>query len=157
MSSAGQPPRGHALAGSLPASRLAMGVATAVFIGIAFVGLLHVLLLLRESMGAVVLSVVCVVALMVMQLVWYVRDAGRLRSPLGYAILCAQAGLVYLPILLFGQAWFAMPGFLAAACCWCCDRSRRGRRSAPSSRALAPCSGRSPRNQLTSCTRRSRR
>jgi two-component system sensor histidine kinase DesK len=102
------------LASSLPAPRLAKGVATAVFIGIAFVGFLHVLLR-RESVGAVVLSVACVAALLVMQLLWYVRDVGRLRSPLGYAILCAQAGLVFLPVLLFGQAWLGMPGFLAGS------------------------------------------
>jgi two-component system sensor histidine kinase DesK len=91
-----------------------MGVAIAVFVSIALIGFLHVLLQ-REGAGAVVLSVACIAALMVMQLLWYVRDAGRLRSPIGYAILCAQAGLVYLPMLLFGQAWLGMPGFLAGS------------------------------------------
>ena len=115
MSSAGPPPTpGRLLAGSLPAPRLATGVVTAVFVSIAFVGFLHVLLL-RESVGAVALSVALIVALMVMQLLWYTRDAGPLRSPIGYAILCAQACLVYLPMLLYGQAWVGMPGFLAGS------------------------------------------
>lgn len=121
MSSAGPPSSGHTLAGaglapalSVPAPRLAMGVVTAVFLSIAFIGFLHVLVL-RESVGTVALSLACIAALMVIQLRWYARDAARLRSPAGYAILCAQVCLVYLPMLVFGQAWVGMPGFLAGS------------------------------------------
>jgi two-component system sensor histidine kinase DesK len=91
-----------------------MGVVTAVFVSISLIGFLHVLML-PVSAGAVVLSFACIAVLMVMQLLWYARDGGRLRSPVGYAILGVQAGVVYLPILLFGQAWVGMPGFLAGS------------------------------------------
>ncbi|NUT96051.1 MAG: hypothetical protein HOY78_28895 [Saccharothrix sp.] len=98
----------------LPAPRLAMGVVTAVFACISLIGFLHVLLL-PVSAGAIALSFLCIAALMAMQLLWYARDNGRLRTPLGYGVLAAQACLVYLPILLFGQAWVGMPGFLAGS------------------------------------------
>lgn len=92
-----------------------MGVVTAVFASITLIGFLHILLLPTVSTGAIVLSFGCIVVLMLMQLMWYARDSGRLRSPLGYAILGGQACLVYLPMLLFGQAWVGMPGFLAGS------------------------------------------
>ncbi|RKT70191.1 two-component system sensor histidine kinase DesK [Saccharothrix variisporea] len=91
-----------------------MGVVTAVFACISLIGFLHVLLL-PVSAGAIALSFLCIAALMAMQLMWYARDNGRLRTPLGYGVLAAQACLVYLPILLFGQAWVGMPGFLAGS------------------------------------------
>jgi two-component system sensor histidine kinase DesK len=91
-----------------------MGVVTAVFASISLIGLLHVLLL-PIGVGAIILSFACIAVLMLMQLLWYARDSGRLRSPLGYAILAGQACLVYLPILIFGQAWVGMPGFLAGS------------------------------------------
>ena len=96
-----------------PAPRLAVGVVIAVFVSISLIGFLHVLLL-EVGPGEIALSFSCIVALLLMQLLWYGRDS-RLRSPLGYAILAGQAALVYLPILVFGQAWVGMPGFLAGS------------------------------------------
>jgi len=97
-----------------PAPRLAAGVVTAVFVSISLIGFLHVLFL-DVGPGEVALSFSCIVVLLLLQLLWYGRDASRLRSPLGYAILAGQAALVYLPILIFGQAWVGMPGFLAGS------------------------------------------
>lgn len=97
-----------------PAPRLAVGVVTAVFVSISLIGFLHVLFL-PIGVGEIVLSFGCIVALLVMQLLWYGRSNAPLRSRFGYGILAAQACLVYLPILIFGQAWVGMPGFLAGS------------------------------------------
>ena len=99
---------------SFPAPRLAVGVVTAVFVSISLIGFLHVLFL-PIGVGEIVLSFGCIVALLVMQLLWYGRSSAPLRSRVGYGILAAQACLVYLPILIFGQAWVGMPGFLAGS------------------------------------------
>ncbi len=102
-------------AGPLPAPRLATGVVAAVFVSTSLIGFLHVLLLPNVGVGAVVLSGVCIIALMLVQLLWYAGDSGRLRSPLGHAVLGVQACVAYLPILVFGPAWVGMPGFLAGS------------------------------------------
>lgn len=105
---------GH-LPGSVPAPRLAVGVVAAVFTCTSLISFLHVLLLPDVSAGAVLLSVACIAMLLLTQLSWYSRDRGQLRSPLGYAVLGTQTCLVYLPILVFGQAWLGMPGFFAGS------------------------------------------
>ena len=97
-----------------PAPRLAVGVVTAVFVSISLIGFLHVLFL-DVGPWEVVLSFGCIVVLLLMQLLWYGRAAARLRSVFGYGVLGVQACLVYLPILVFGQAWVGMPGFLAGS------------------------------------------
>ena len=97
-----------------PAPRLAVGVVTAVFVSISLIGFLHVLFL-QVGVGAVILSFACIGVLLMMQLLWYGRATARLRSPVGYGILGIQTALVYLPILIFGQAWVGMPGFLAGS------------------------------------------
>ncbi|MFL6121863.1 sensor histidine kinase [Actinophytocola sp.] len=100
--------------GPFPAPRLAVGVVTAVFVCIGLIGFVHVLLLPGIGMGGIVLSLGSIVVLMLMQLRWYAHTR-RLHSPFGYVVLGAQALLVYLPILIFGQAWAGMPGFLAGS------------------------------------------
>lgn len=105
---------GH-LPGSVPAPGLAVGVVAAVFICTSLISFLHVLLLPNVSPGAVLLSAACIAMLLLTQLNWYSRDSGRLRSPLGYAVLGTQTCLAYLPILVFGQAWLGMPGFFAGS------------------------------------------
>jgi signal transduction histidine kinase len=99
---------------SIPAPRLATGVVTAVFVSISLIGFLHVLFL-PIGLGEVALSFGCIVALLLMQLLWYGRSTAPVRSRVGYWFLAAQACLVYLPILVFGQAWVGMPGFLAGS------------------------------------------
>ncbi|MGK5522556.1 sensor histidine kinase [Micromonospora sp. URMC 107] len=91
-----------------------MGVVTAVFASISLIGFLHVMFLPVGPL-AIALSFTCIAVLMAMQMLWYGRDNGRLRTPLGYGVLATQAALVYLPILTFGQAWVGMPGFLAGS------------------------------------------
>ncbi|HEX6360897.1 sensor histidine kinase [Actinophytocola sp.] len=108
---------GHPIpgAGPLPAPRLAMGVVVAVFVSICLIDFLHVLLLPNVTVGAVVLSSTCIVALTLVQSLWYSGESTRLRSSLGHAVLGFQACLAYLPILVFGQAWVGVPGFLAGS------------------------------------------
>lgn len=98
---------------SFPAPRLAVGVVTTVFVCIGLDVLLDVLLLPGVRVGAVALSLTCVVALLLTQLRWYVRDTARLRSRVGYVILGTQAILVAVPLLVFGPAWLGVAGFLA--------------------------------------------
>jgi two-component system, NarL family, sensor histidine kinase DesK len=101
-------------AGPVLAPKLAMGVVVAVFVSISLIGFVHVLFL-PVGVGGIVLSFACIVALLLLQLLWYAGEPSRFRSPIGYGILAAQAGLAYLPILIFGQAWAGMPGFLAGS------------------------------------------
>lgn len=98
----------------IPAPRVAMGVVAAVFVSITLIGFLHVLML-PVGPGEIMLSFGAIVILMLIQLAWYARDRGRVASPLGFGILAVQACLVYLPILVFGQAWVGMPGFFAGS------------------------------------------
>lgn len=100
-------------AGSFPAPRLAVGVVTAVFLSIGLINLLDVLLTPDLGAGAAALSVGCVAAMLLTQLRWYVRDAGRLPFRAYYAILGVQALLVYPPLLVLGHAWLGTAGFLA--------------------------------------------
>jgi two-component system sensor histidine kinase DesK len=92
---------------------LAVGVVTAVFVSIGLIDLLNVLLTPDLGTGHVALSVACVVALLLTQLRWYVHDTAKPRFPTGYAILAAQALLVYPPLLVLGHAWLGTAGFLA--------------------------------------------
>lgn len=98
----------------LPAPRAAFGVVTAVFVSFSLLGFLHVLFL-DVGPGEILLSFGCIVILLLVQLRWYSRVAASRRSPVGYGILAAQAALVYLPILIYGQAWVGMSGFLAGS------------------------------------------
>jgi len=98
----------------LPAPRAAFGVVTAVFVSLSLLGFLHVLFL-DVGLGEILLSFGCIVILLLVQLRWYSRVAASRRSPVGYGILAAQAALVYLPILIYGQAWVGMSGFLAGS------------------------------------------
>jgi signal transduction histidine kinase len=50
--------------------------------------------------------------LVALQLLYFVRPGTRLRSPKSYAILPLQAALVFTPLVQFGVAWVALPGFL---------------------------------------------
>ncbi|MFI7679411.1 sensor histidine kinase [Actinophytocola sp. NPDC049390] len=84
------------------------------FVSFSLLGFLHVLFL-DVGPGEVLLSFGCIAVLLLVQLRWYSRASTRRRSPISYGILAAQAALVYLPILIFGQAWVGMSGFLAGS------------------------------------------
>jgi len=98
--------------GPFPASRL---VVTAVFACVSLTGFLHVLLLPDVNAGEIVMAFAFIALLLLTQLHWYAHDTGRFRTPLGYAVLGTQAVLAYLPLLIFGQAWAGMSGFLAGS------------------------------------------
>ena len=99
----------------LPPARLARGVVAAVFIGLTAVGFLRIVYEQGQNLASVALSFCCIVVLLLLQLLWFSGPQGRLRSPLGYGLLAVQAGLVYLPMIRFNDAWAAMPGFLAGS------------------------------------------
>ncbi len=99
----------------LPPARLARAVVAAVFIGLTLIGFIRILYEQGDDTVGVTVSFSCIVALLLLQLLWFSGPQARLRSPVGYVALAAQAGLVYLPMIRFSDAWAAMPGFLAGS------------------------------------------
>jgi two-component system sensor histidine kinase DesK len=69
----------------------------------------------QDDTSPIVLSFVYTAALLVLQLAYFSRLNRYRRPSLKYAALLAQAGLVYLPLLQFGDAWGSRPGFLAGS------------------------------------------
>ncbi|HEY0637436.1 MAG TPA: histidine kinase, partial [Pseudonocardiaceae bacterium] len=110
---------GHRYAGLIPrrlAPRLARAVAIGVFSGFcafSFAQVVHA----HPGALSVTLAAAYLVALLSIQLFYFSfnRPPTQLRSRAGYAVLAAQACLVYLPILQFGEAWVPMPAFLAGS------------------------------------------
>jgi two-component system, NarL family, sensor histidine kinase DesK len=96
------------------APRMAMAVLFVVFGGFYVVAFLHILYA-AQGVRHVVLSAVYMVALVGLQLAYFSRPKARPHPPLSYLALLAQASLVYLPLLEFGQAWIGQPGFLAGS------------------------------------------
>lgn len=92
---------------------LTTGVVAAVFAG-SLIGSAHVLPM-PGGAGAAVVWFCCIVVLVAPQLVWLFRGHAGPAKPLGYAVLAGQAVIAYLPVLIFGQAWVGMPGFLAGS------------------------------------------
>ena len=99
----------------LPPARLARAVVAAVFIGLTAVGFLRIVYEQGQNLASVGLSFCCIVVLLMLQLLWFSGPQDRLRTPFGYGLLAVQAGLVYLPMIRFNDAWAAMPGFLAGS------------------------------------------
>lgn len=93
------------------AVRRAMLLAAAVFCDIFALATLRLAWLTRD-VGEVVLGASYLAALVLIQLLYFLRPATRLRSPASYAILPVQAALVFLPMVQFDVAWMALPGFL---------------------------------------------
>jgi len=98
----------------VPPPRLVTGAVTAVFASISLIGFLRALYL-PVGPVEVAFSFVCIASLLVLQLTWYANETPHLRSWRGYLVLAAQAALVYLPLLVFGEAWAGVPGFLAGS------------------------------------------
>lgn len=99
----------------LPPARLARAVVAAVFIGLTLIGFIRILYEQGGDPVGVTVSFSCIVALLLLQLLWFSGPQTRLRTPVGYVALAAQAGLVYLPMFRFSDAWAAMPGFFAGS------------------------------------------
>lgn len=107
-------PADHLL-GPVLAPRLARFVVLTVFFGFCVDAFR---LILRSPVGDVqiALSVLFMAMLLPLQLVFFGRHAAALnRSPLRYAVLAVQAGLVYLPVLVVGGPWLGFPSFLAGS------------------------------------------
>ncbi|HEV2779425.1 MAG TPA: histidine kinase [Actinophytocola sp.] len=99
----------------IPPTRLAKVIVGAVFVGLTGIGFLRIV----DERGADALAVAGAIAgflaLLFLQMFWFGGPPGRLPPAYRYVALLAQAGLVYLPALKFGDAWAFMPGFLAGS------------------------------------------
>ncbi|HEX4700884.1 MAG TPA: histidine kinase [Pseudonocardiaceae bacterium] len=94
------------------ATTLAYWIVGTVVVCLAVVALLTVLTA-HPGAGGVAQAVGCLVALVLLQLLYFGPRPDRSRTPLAYGLVAVQACLVYLPMLEFKQAWVGMPGFLA--------------------------------------------
>ena len=100
--------------GALIALTLARVIVGVVFTGFAVVALL-IVLDSDHSAGEITLAVAALSGLLGLQFFYFGSPHTNPRSALTYAALLAQAGLAYLPMLLFGQAWISQPVFLAGS------------------------------------------
>ncbi|WP_436762049.1 sensor histidine kinase [Streptosporangium sp. V21-05] len=108
----GRPGRpGH---GPAMAPRLGLAVATAVFTGYAVNATVFVATA-RMSLGDTFVAEACVLVSLGLVLGFFSRPAARVRSPLGYALLAAQAVVTYLPVALFENPYLGLPGLLAGS------------------------------------------
>lgn len=69
----------------------------------------------QNDAWAIAISFVYTAALLVLQLAYFSRYKPSPRPPWSYVALVGQAGLVYLPLLQYGEAWVSRPGFLAGS------------------------------------------
>ena len=69
-------------------------------------------LAVNASLYTHAVSMACLVALLVLQLLWLSPRGGELPAKVRYALLFVQACLVYLPLLQFKEKWQGQPGFL---------------------------------------------
>ncbi|HEU5470916.1 MAG TPA: histidine kinase [Actinophytocola sp.] len=99
---------------ALLAPTLAKSIVAVVFGGFAVVALLFVLES-GKSAVEVVLAAGYLAGLLSLQLFYFGRSSTNLHAPAAYAMLAAQAGLVYLPLAQFGQSWVSQPAFLAGS------------------------------------------
>jgi two-component system sensor histidine kinase DesK len=96
------------------APRLANAVVTTVVCGFVLLALIGVVSR-AEGPGPIVLAVACMIPIVALQLGYFSRPGARLRPPVSYLALAAQAALVFLPILQFRTLWLSFPGFLAGS------------------------------------------
>jgi signal transduction histidine kinase len=92
-------------------TRQAMFLVAAVFCDIFALATLRIAVLTRD-VDHIVVSASYMLVLLLIQVLYFLRPETRLRSPVSYAILLAQAVLVFLPVFQFGVGWVALPGFL---------------------------------------------
>lgn len=110
----GRQTRGSDQGSPVLAPQLARGIVVVVLSGFCLVAFLHTLYV-SDSPLTIALSTACLTTLLALQLFFFNRPVSELRSPVGYLAIVGQAALVYLPLLEFGQAWVALPGFLAGS------------------------------------------
>src|SRR5215470_14103426 len=102
------------LVGELPATELAPLIARAIlvvvlcgFATLAFVNIPGARTFTRP------LASVFLLTLLLLQVFYFSNPHIQLRPPTSYLLLTVQAGLVFLPMLMFGKGWLGQPGFLA--------------------------------------------
>ena len=116
----------------LIAPTLARAIVAVVFCGFAGVALLWVVDL-GASPSEFVLAVACLAGLLGLQYFYFGNPDTDLHSPRSYAVLVLQAGLVYLPLALYDQAWVSFSRrSWPPACCWSSGRGWPGPSSRPS-------------------------
>jgi two-component system, NarL family, sensor histidine kinase DesK len=96
------------------APQLAMGILVVVLCAFTLIAFLR-LLFVSNSVWWLGPSVACMLALLCLQVFYLSRPTVRPKPPLSYLALLVQAGLVYVPMLHFKQAWIGEPGFLAGS------------------------------------------
>ncbi|HEY7594297.1 MAG TPA: histidine kinase, partial [Actinophytocola sp.] len=101
------------------APKLAMAVLVTVFVGFGVVSSIALLSTPGFDFASTVLSLIYTAALLVLQIGYFGRPARHRGAPAKYLALLAQAALVYLPLLQYGQAWVSRPGFLAGSVLLC--------------------------------------
>ncbi|WP_186763188.1 sensor histidine kinase [Lentzea tibetensis] len=104
----------HTEHGAVMAPRLGSLIATAVFTGYAISSIILTFAWLPDTTSRAV-AIACILASLGLMLGFFSRPSASVRSPLGYALLCAQAVLTYLPMALFEHPLLGMPGYLAGA------------------------------------------
>ncbi|WP_344427186.1 sensor histidine kinase [Amycolatopsis minnesotensis] len=101
--------------GSALAPRLSRLIVGSVFTCLCVVAFLTIVNL-HLGDGSIILALLCMGSLLLLQMTYVSPRAGNLLyGTRWYAVLLAQACLVYLPMFLFGQAWVGMPGFFAGS------------------------------------------
>jgi two-component system, NarL family, sensor histidine kinase DesK len=96
------------------APRLAMAILVVVLCSFTLLALLR-LSFVSKSVSWLAPSFACMIALLCLQVFYLSRPTVRPKPPLAYVALLVQAGLVYVPLVHFKQAWIGEPGFLAGS------------------------------------------
>lgn len=94
------------------APTVAKAVLSTVFAGFFVVAFLNILYT-DPPAAQLALLVVLMVALLLLQTLYFTRPVTRPQPRLRYVALLAQVAMVYLPLLVFEQSWIGLPGFLA--------------------------------------------
>ncbi|KAB8194711.1 hypothetical protein FH608_016155 [Nonomuraea phyllanthi] len=98
----------------LIAPTLARAIIAAVFCGFAGVALL-LMPGLGHDAGEIALAAALLSGLLGLQFFYFSRPGRNLRTRTAHLALAAQACLVYLPLLWYGQVWVSQPPFLAGS------------------------------------------
>jgi signal transduction histidine kinase len=97
--------------GPLVAPLMARTIVSAVFLSLCAISFV-VVLQAGANVGQLLLSACLVLALLLLQTLYFSRPRARLGSPLAYVALAAQACLAYIPWLEFGDKWSGLLAFL---------------------------------------------
>ncbi|MBM7862166.1 sensor histidine kinase [Lentzea nigeriaca] len=99
---------------SRTAPRLAFLAATVVFAGF-FVNTFLYVLTNGPTTARITIALLCLSALMFLQLKVFSNPRSELHSPVAYSALAVQAALIWVPVAYFGEDWIGLPGFLAGS------------------------------------------